>query len=236
MQGVRANGPQRDYGKLQKTQDEAAQRSQAPDAATAVLSRQQLQEMSERYAEVRKAGNLQPTPPELRERNDLAKKHSLIAEKTDRAHGTTDAQQTQQRALLDHQHLAERVGVEARLIGQRLRNQSVPGADIYERESRSALHTARVLHQQRQIWFLVSIVPNKALALSNDRMSRSRRMRPTLRSRPTVCPSRRPLRRLRLNHRPVTRVPRILQSVRMTTARCSASMTTWPVWMPPRTT
>ena len=59
MQGVRANGPQRDYGKLQKTQDEAAQRSQSPDPATAVLSRQQLQEMSERYAEVRKAGNLQ---------------------------------------------------------------------------------------------------------------------------------------------------------------------------------
>ena len=150
MQGVRANGPQRDYGKLQKTQDEAAQRSQSPDAATAVLSRQQLQEMSERYAEVRKAGNLQPTPPELRERNDLAKRHSLIAEKMDRAHGTPDAQLTQQRALLDHQHLAERVGVEARLIGQRLRNQSVPGADIYEREGRSALHTARVLHQQRQ--------------------------------------------------------------------------------------
>jgi hypothetical protein len=162
MQGLHPNGPPRDYGELQKAPDQVAQRGHAADPATDLLSKQQLQDMSERYAEARKAENLQPTPFELRERNELAKKQSEIAEKIDRAHGPADAQQMQQRALLDHQHLAERVGVEARLIGQRLRNQNAPGAEIYVREARSALNTARLVHQHADSGLLRTVIPTQS--------------------------------------------------------------------------
>ena len=158
MEGVRLHDPTRDYSKLQKTHEQVAATQKqnadlavAAESATTLLSKEQLQNMAERYAELRKAGNIQPTPSELRERNDLTKMQAADREKLDRNHGPIpNEQQQQQRALLDHQHLAEQVGVEAKWIGQHLRKQAVPGAESFEREARTAHHTARQVHEQRQ--------------------------------------------------------------------------------------
>ncbi len=156
MAGVRAHGAPRDYSELRRTHaqvaaEQNAERDVTGDSATALLSTEQLHAMAERYAEARKAGNLEPTSSELRERNDQMKMQTEDRGNLDRAHGSApNEQQKQERTLLDHQQLAERVGVEARMIGEQLRRQEAPGAESYEREARSAFHTARSIHEQRQ--------------------------------------------------------------------------------------
>jgi hypothetical protein len=148
--------PKRDYSELQRTHEQVATKQNADqrgstEPATAMLSKERLHEMAERCADTRKAGNLEPTPSELRERSDLAKMHDASREKLDRAHSPApNEQQKQERALLDHQQLAERVGIEARMIGQHLRRQSAPGAESFEHDARRAHQTARLVHAQRQ--------------------------------------------------------------------------------------
>lgn len=156
MAGVRSHGATRNYGKLQETHEQVAAKQNAgqgtaAESATAVLSKQQLHTIAQRCAETRKAGNLEPTPAEIRERNELTKMQTADQEKFDRTHGPApNEQQKQQFALLDHQQLAERVGAEARSIGQHLRRQGAPGAGSFEHDARRAHHTARLVHEQRQ--------------------------------------------------------------------------------------
>jgi hypothetical protein len=145
-EGDGSPSPQRDGEARQN-----AGRGAAGESATALLSKEHLQSLAERYAEVREAGKVEPTPSERRERSDLAALHTASREKLDRDHGSApNEQQRQERALLDHQQLAESVGLEARLTGQHLRRQGTPGAESFEREARSAHHTARSVHGQRQ--------------------------------------------------------------------------------------
>lgn len=143
----------KDYAKLQRTHERvaAAQKQGNGQAATDPLPKEQLQDMAKRFAEERKAGNLEPTPAELRERNGLTRAQDEARQNLDRAHGAhPNAQQQRERALIEQQHLAEQLGVEGRWIAQHLRKQGRPGAEGVEQDARRAHHTARAVHEQRQ--------------------------------------------------------------------------------------
>ena len=146
MQGVHLHDPKQDYGELHRTHEQvAAQLKQNP------LSKEQLQEMEQRYADVRTAGKLEPTRTEIGERAKMIAMQGQLTKQLESDHGQDpDApQQKQERALLDHQHLAEKVGFEARWIAQHLRKQGTP-EESYESEARSIHQTARQVHEQRQ--------------------------------------------------------------------------------------
>jgi hypothetical protein len=156
MAGVQRHDAPRDYGELRRTHEQVAakqtdERGAAADSATALLSKEQLQSMADRYAEVRKASNIELTPSEQRKDSEEAKMQAKDRERLERAHGSApNEQQTQERALLDHQQLAEQVGSAALRLGQHSRKKGAPGAESYEREARSAFDTARRVHEQRQ--------------------------------------------------------------------------------------
>ena len=152
MQGMRPTATQRDYTELKKTHEQVAQRLGAEvESPTAPLPKEQLEDMSKHFADVREAQNLERSPAELRELKDLADVQTKAMEQFDRVHGPEPSpQQKQQRELLDRQHLAERVGVEGRWLGQDLRRQQLPGAERYEQEGRRAHHSGRQFHHQRQ--------------------------------------------------------------------------------------
>ena len=98
-----------------------------------------------------KAGAFELTPSELRERNDQTKQQSAAKDKLDRTLASApDSEQKEHRALLEHQHLAERVSDEARSISRELRKQKTPGAEFYERDARDAIHTAHSLYDARK--------------------------------------------------------------------------------------
>jgi hypothetical protein len=152
MPGLRPSVAQRDYSELKKTHEQVAQRLAAEvESPTASLSKEQLEDMSKRFAEVREAHKLERSRAELREIADISRMQTKARENLDNVHGPEpDPQQKQQRELLDHQHLAERVGVEGRWLGQDLRRKKRPGAERCEHESRHAHHAGRQFHQQRQ--------------------------------------------------------------------------------------
>lgn len=156
MAGVHRHDEPRDYGELRRTHEQVAakqnaERGATADSATAILSTEKLQSMAERYAEVRRASNIELTLSDQRKDDDQTKAHADDRANLDRAHGSApNDQQKQERALLDHQQLAERVGGEALRLGQHFRRQGATGAESYERDARSAFHTARSVHEQRQ--------------------------------------------------------------------------------------
>ena len=125
----------RDYSELHKTHERVAQEH-------SLLSMQQLTEISARYAEFQKTLNVTPMTGAIGTTENATKQAPQQAE--------TSPLDQRQRALLDHQQLAERVGVEARSIAQSLRRQQLPGAESYDREALSAFHTGRHVHSQRQ--------------------------------------------------------------------------------------
>ena len=94
MQGIRPSTPQRDYSELKKTHELVAQRLGAGDQNPAAsLSKEQLEDMSKRFADVREAHKLERSRPELREIAELARLQTKARENLDRAHGPerTDA-------------------------------------------------------------------------------------------------------------------------------------------------
>ncbi len=157
LEGKHPNGPSRDYSELQRTHEEvAAQLKQAnaqPSAepATAMLSKDQLITMLEHIPEIRREANLPTTQSEINERAALSHVHDADRIKLEQAHGAQpDLQQQHERNLLDHQHLAEQVGVQAKWIAVHLKAQNPAEAGKYNADSRRALRTAHNIHEQRQ--------------------------------------------------------------------------------------
>jgi hypothetical protein len=152
MQGMRPSVAERDYTELKKTHEQVAQRLSAEaHSPTTPLTKEQLKDISKRFAEVREAHDLQRSSAELSELKDLAQVQKQSREKLYRAPGPEpDPQQKQERELLGRQHLAERVGVEGRWLGQDLRRKKLPGAERCEQEARHAHYAGRQFHQQRQ--------------------------------------------------------------------------------------
>lgn len=135
------------HAELQRTHEQvAANKPYKPS----LLSRDELEAMASHYAEMRKAGGFELTPSELRERNDQTKLQSAARDKLDRTLASApESEQKEQRALLEHQHFAERVSDEARSISRELRRQVTPGAEFYERDARNAIHTAHQVYEAR---------------------------------------------------------------------------------------
>ena len=155
MAGVRPSGAHRNYAELKKTHQQVASALKQDDGPAAAqqyeLSKEHLQGMLDHYEALRRTGNISPTPEEMRERDDVFRLQQTSCVELEQKHGPhPNAHQQEERKLMDHQHLAEQVGVEARWMAQHLRKQQAPGAETYESDARRAFHTARITHERRQ--------------------------------------------------------------------------------------
>ncbi len=168
LEGKLPNGPPRDYSELQRTHEQvAAQSKQAerppenrkasPHSAqpeTATLSKESLVVMLEHFPEIRREASLPTTQSEIDERAALAHMQDADRQKLEQAHAQAPSPQPDkqhaERDLLDHQHLAEQVGVQAKWIAQHLNAQDPAEAGKYNADSRRALRTAHNIYEQRQ--------------------------------------------------------------------------------------
>ncbi|MGO9545218.1 MAG: hypothetical protein ACLPPF_10530 [Rhodomicrobium sp.] len=165
LEGKTPNAPPRDYSELQRAHEQAAERSkqgerqphaaeafaQSAEPATAMLSKEHLSIMLEHFPEIRRESNLPTTQAEMNERAELSRAQDADRLKLEQAHGAQpNPQQFHERDLLDHQHLAEQAGVQAKWIARYLKAQNSPDADRYNNDARRAFHTARLTHEERQ--------------------------------------------------------------------------------------
>ncbi len=160
LEGKTPSAPPRDYAELQREHEQAAERSkqgerqppaQSAEPATAMLSKERLVIMLEHFPEIRRESNLPTTQAEMNERAELSRAQDADRLKLEQAHGPQpNLQQHHERDLLDHQHLAEQAGVQAKWIARYLKAQNSPDADRYNNDARRAFHTARQTHEQRQ--------------------------------------------------------------------------------------
>ena len=96
--------------------------------------------MLEHFPEMRREANLPTTQSEINERAALAHMQDADRTKLEQAHGPQpDRQQQDERNLLDHQHLAEQAGVQAKWIALHLKAQNSPDAAQYGADSRLRL-------------------------------------------------------------------------------------------------
>ena len=97
-----------------------------------MLSKDQLITMIEHFPEIRREANILTTRSEINERAALAHMQDADRIKLEQAHGPQpDRQQQDERNLLDHQHLAEQAGVQAKWIALHLKAQNSPDAAQY---------------------------------------------------------------------------------------------------------
>ncbi len=165
MEGVRPNASPRDYSELQRTHERLAEHmkqagagritpeppGQAAELAAAIFSKEQLLLIIEHFPDIRREANLLTGQPEIRERDELARAQNTDRWELEKTLGSEpDPQELEKLDLLERQHLAEQVGVQAKWIAQQLKAQHAPDADQYSRDSRRAFQTARVIHEQRQ--------------------------------------------------------------------------------------
>jgi hypothetical protein len=165
LDGKKPSSQSHDYSALQHTHDQIAQQlslaprqtapsktaEQTADPAAAIQSKQHFALMIEHFPDIRREANLPTTQGEIRERADLDRAQDADRDKLDQAHGAQpNRRELQERDLLDHQHLAEQVGVQAKWIANHLKSRGSPDAEQYSKDSRQAFDTARQIHAQRQ--------------------------------------------------------------------------------------
>src|SRR5208282_5398158 len=165
LEGKQPSGPSRDYSELQRTHRQVAdllKQGERPPATvmapeqsakpeTAMLSKESLVIMLEHFPEIRREAGLPTTQSEINERAALAHMQDSDRQKLEHAHGPQpNMQQHRERDLLNHQHLAEQVGVQAKWIARHLKAQNSADAGKYNADSRRALHTAHFIYERRQ--------------------------------------------------------------------------------------
>ncbi len=165
LQGKNPHAQPRDYSELQRTHDQIAQQSkqagyqpaapkpheQVAASAIDVLSKETLALMIEHFPEIRREANLLTTRGEIKERDELTRKQEADRIKLEQAHGAQPTPwQHEERNLLDHQHLAEQAGVQAKWIARHLEAQGSPDAARYKNDTFRAFETARHLYGQSQ--------------------------------------------------------------------------------------
>ncbi len=155
MEGVKPHGPPRDYDTLRQTRETVAaetrgRREGEKGQAGSPLSREELQQMADRYGEIRKAEGIEPTPGELRERDGLLKMQAESRAKLARQEGRDSDARDARGALLEHQQLAERVGLEAQSLTRHMRRQGDPRADSFDNDARRIQQTGLSVYRQRQ--------------------------------------------------------------------------------------
>ncbi len=146
---------------------------------TAMLSKESLAIMLEHFPEIRREAGIPTTQSEIDERAALARMQDSDRQKLEQAHAQTPSPQADkqhaERDLLDHQHLAEQVGVQAKWIAQHLNSRSPAEAGKYKAGSRRALHTAHFIYEQRQ---------HSGAAKDRSRKTRAISSRTTRKNRP----------------------------------------------------
>jgi hypothetical protein len=163
LEGRIPEAPPRDYSALQRlhegTPPKAGERpsvtpgpgKSSPETAAPLLSRESLAIMIEHFPDIRREANLLIGPSEIRERAELARRQNAEQVKLDRTGATQFGPlRHEERDLLDHQHLAEQAGLQAKWIAKQLRAKGSPDADDYDAEARAAMRTGRVVQEQRQ--------------------------------------------------------------------------------------
>ncbi len=168
LEGKQPRSPSHDYSELQRTHQQAAdllKQAERPPAATmapeqsakhetAMLSKESLAIMLEHFPEIRREAGLPTTQSEINERAALTHMQDSNRQKLEQAHAQAPSPQPDkqhaERNLLDHQHLAEQVGVQAKWIAEHLKAQSPAEAGKYKADSRRALQTAHFIYEQRQ--------------------------------------------------------------------------------------
>ncbi len=154
MEGVRPHGPPRDYDELRQTRGTPAgtrgRREGEKGQVGSPLSREELQQMADRYGEIRKAEGIEPTPSELRERDGLLKVQAEGRAKLARQEGRDSDARDARGALLEHQQLAERVGLEAQSLTRHMRRQGDPRAESFDNDARRIQQTGLSVYRQRQ--------------------------------------------------------------------------------------
>jgi hypothetical protein len=165
LKGKVPHAPLHDYSTLQATHEQlatsrktdqlqpAAVKTHDPTSTPAapLMSKDALSLMLEHFPEIRREANLPVTRAEIDERANLSRAQDADRQKLDQEHGTQPNQrQHTERNLLDHQHLAEQVGVQAKYIARQLKANGSPEAAHYDADARRAFHTARGIHEQRQ--------------------------------------------------------------------------------------
>jgi hypothetical protein len=163
LEGRLPKGPPRDYSALQRlherTPPKAGERpsvtpepgKSSPETAAPLLSRERLTIMIEHFPDIRREAGLLIGQSEIRERAELALKQNAERTNLEQAHGAQPVgRQHEESNLLDHQHLAEQAGLQAKWIAKQLSAKGSPDADRYDADARSAMGTARIVQQQRQ--------------------------------------------------------------------------------------
>lgn len=118
-----------------------------PPSAPALLSVKELQEFGNQLAALRKTLNYVAVRPETEQLSALAQ-----SQEQDRARTMQQAGGDQEKllALLGHQHLADRVGVQARWMVEHMQRRGLPGADYIKGKGLQAIQTARAVGKQRE--------------------------------------------------------------------------------------
>jgi hypothetical protein len=101
--------------------------------------------------DLRRKYNIRPSTFETNEVKKLEDMQKIDRQQLQQQHETKPhPQQKELQSLLDHQHLADRVGTQAKWMAHELKERGAPQAARYEGNSRQAFQAGRDLHGQRQ--------------------------------------------------------------------------------------
>jgi hypothetical protein len=123
-----------------------------------IPSPERLQAMLDHYEVVRERERLNaPSQAEITEHERLSAMQKFDLRDFEQRHQTPvgspeggSPEQQAERRMLDHQHLAEKVGVTARWLAHDLAAKGVPGAEAYGQESRMVFQASRLINEDRQ--------------------------------------------------------------------------------------
>lgn len=157
------SAPPRDYAELKDTHARLANPAdnartqpgtdplkQPAEITPPILSKQQLVVMIEHFPDIRREAQIVVTQGEVNARAEVSRAQEHDRQRLERKHAAQPhPHQLQEHDLLNHQHLAERVAIEAKWIALHLKAQRSPDAAHYLKDSKDAHYTARVVHAQR---------------------------------------------------------------------------------------
>lgn len=145
----------RDYSELRRAHEQVAA-LQRPQGEQGHLSQKELETLQQRYDAFRSDEKLPQIPSDKEELGKLAREQVgarqqvLETQARDVSSGAATNHHARELSLIDHQHLAERVGTEARQILSQLKDRNPSMSEAFGTQSRQAFATGRHVHEERQ--------------------------------------------------------------------------------------
>jgi hypothetical protein len=143
MEGIRPSGQYHDYGALERSHKEVARQN------ARMVPVEKLKKMLKGYERVRKKQGLKTGQAEERQRIRLDRAQAMDRAELQGREAARSERDAASRIALAHQHVAERVALEARMLGEAMSGKNA-GANRYLREGAEALNTARLVQQRRE--------------------------------------------------------------------------------------